>query len=673
MIKIVVTAFLLSSSITIQAQKNTLDPLAANINKSIAPSDDFFLYANGGWIKTTPIPASESNWGIGKMVQEEIYSRLLFINERAAKTAAPFGSTEQKIGDFWKAAMDTNAINKAGLSVLKSHLKKIENLQSSAELTAIAANFHIDGINCFFDDEATQDDKNSAQIIYRITQGGLGLPNREYYFKTDERTIKIRAAYKKYMLLSFMQLGMSNAFATKCTDDVYELEKRLASASRKLEDLRDPYTNYNKMTITQLNEVCNTFYWNDYAKKIGIENVLDSIVVGQPEFMAALGNEIKNTELSVWKNYLRFHLLLSYSSYLDNTTYLNGFNFRKLLTGAKEPRPRWKRMLDSEQAAMGELLGQLFAREYFNEQTKERYSNLVEAVRTAYAERIKKLSWMSESSKIKALDKLGKLTKKVGYPDKWKNFSSLEITADSYLRNMISANIFKHYYNIKKLGKPVDRDEWIMTPQTYNAYYNVSNNEIVLPAGIFAVPGIKDEALDDAFVYGYAATTIGHELTHGFDDKGRKYDAAGNLSDWWTKEDAEAFNERAQLIIKQFNEFVPVDTIHVNGYATQEENIADLGGLLIGLEAFKKTDQYKEGKLIAGLTPLQRYFLGYAYGRLFQGKKELLARQLITNTRAPYKERVNGPLVNVSEFYEAFGVKKGDKMYREKNKRVSIW
>jgi putative endopeptidase len=323
---------------------------------------------------------------------------------------------------------------------------------------------------------------------------------------------------------------------------------------------------------------------------------------------------------------------------------------------------------------MGELLGQLFAKEYFNATAKERYTQLVELIRTAYAERIKKLDWMSDATRAKALDKLSKVTSKVGYPDKWKDFSMLEISANSYLRNIVNANIFWHYYNIKKLGKPVDRNEWEMTPQTYNAYYNPSNNEIVLPAGIFAVPGMKDADLDDAFVFGYAgASTIGHEITHGFDDQGRQYDAVGNLQDWWTKEDGESFTQRAKSIIQQFNEFVPVDTLHVNGEATQGENIADLGGLLIGLDAFKQTQQYKEGKLIGGLTPLQRYFLGYAYGWMYQEKKERLANQVMTDVHAPAKERVNGPMVNIEEFYEAFGIKKGDKMYRPENKRVKIW
>lgn len=281
---------------------------------------------------------------------------------------------------------------------------------------------------------------------------------------------------------------------------------------------------------------------------------------------------------------------------------------------------------------------------------------------------------MSDETKAKALEKLSKVSKKVGYPDKWKDFSSLKIDRKSYLNNKINANIFWHYYQINKLNKPVDRTEWDMTPQTYNAYYNPSNNEIVLPAGIFAVPGVRDEDLDDAFVYGYAAaSTIGHEITHGFDDQGRQYDAKGNLSDWWTKKDGDEFKTRAKSIVEQFNEFMPVDAMHVNGEATQGENIADLGGLLLGLDAFKKTAQYKEGKLIGGLTPLQRYFLGYAYGWMYQIKKENLASRLMTDVHAPAKERVNGPVVNVKEFYDAFGVKPGDKMWRDESKRVNIW
>ena len=323
---------------------------------------------------------------------------------------------------------------------------------------------------------------------------------------------------------------------------------------------------------------------------------------------------------------------------------------------------------------MGEALGQLFVKEYFNETAKKRYIDMVEAIRDAYKERINKLSWMSDSTKQKALAKLSKITKKVGYPDKWKDFSALKIDKGPYALNIQRARKWWHNYNINKLGKPVDRTEWEMTPQTYNAYYNPSNNEIVLPAGIFAVPGYKDEDLDDALVYGYAAaSTIGHEITHGFDDQGRQYDPEGNLTNWWSTADSTEFSNRAKMIINQFSEFNPVDTFHINGNATQGENIADLGGMLLGLDAFKKTEAYKKNEKIGGLTSVQRYFLGYALGWMYEERKERMASQVMTDVHAPVKERVNGPVVNIPEFYEAFGIKPGDKMYRPDSLRVSIW
>lgn len=666
-----IAILIFAGSLTAQVKQ---DFLSANIDKDTSPSVDFFQYANGGWIKKTPIPASESSWGVGNLVQEEIYNRILKINKDAANAKAAAGSATQKIGDFWFAGMDTASIDKKGLSPLKKYFTEIDELKSYQELTKIAAEFHMIGVNCFFRDAIGQDDKDSETIVYQVRQGGLGLPNREYYFKTDDRTAKIREAYKEYIITSLMQIGMSRPDAEQSMKEIYDLEVKLATASRKLEDLRDPYKNYNKMSLDQLTGKSINFDWKAYTEAFGIDKMPDYVLVGQPEFFEAFGNEVKNTPLPVWKNYLKFHVIQSFADYLDNTTYMNAFNYGKNFSGASTPRERWKRVLDTEEDSMGELLGQLFAKEYFNEKAKQRYSDLVEAIRTAYADRIKNLSWMSDETKAKALEKLSKVTKKVGYPDKWKDFSSLKIDRKSYLDNKINSNLFWHRYNINKLNKPVDRTEWDITPQTYNAYYNPSNNEIVLPAGIFAVPGVKDEDLDDAFVYGYAAaSTIGHEITHGFDDQGRQYDAKGNLTDWWTKKDADEFKDRAKAIIEEFNEFVPVDNIHVNGEATQGENIADLGGMLLGLDAFKKTTQYKEGKAIGGLTPLQRYFLGYAYGWLSQTKKERLAARLMTDVHAPAKERVNGPVVNVKEFYEAFGVKPGDKMWRDESKRVSIW
>ena len=649
------------------------DLLAANIDSTVKPGDDFFEYANGGWIKKTPMPESESGWGIGNLVQDEIYSRLKKINEEAIAAKNEAGTINQKIGDFWQTAMDTVALDKAGISPLKADLDKINNIKSPNDIVTVAADFHPKGVNCLFADYVAQDDKNSEMMAYKLDQGGLGMPNREYYFKTDERTVKVQMAYKEYLSKTFKQLGADDATAQKNTAALYALETKLAKASRKLEDLRDPYKNYNKMDLAGINKLTANINWNEFTKNVGITKI-DSVIVGQPEFYAALSNELKVSSLDDWKNYLRIRLVQSYSGLMDKASFDNFFEYRKSLSGAKEPRPRWKRVLDAEEGAIGEALGQLFVKEYFNETAKKRYTDMVEAIRDAYKERITKLTWMSDSTKQKAFSKLAKITKKVGYPDKWKDFSALKIDRSSFVANMQRANQWWYNYNINKLGKPVDRTEWDMTPQTYNAYYNPSNNEIVLPAGIFAVPGYKDEELDDALVYGYAAaSTIGHEITHGFDDQGRQYDEAGNLKNWWNKKDEEEFNTRAKAIINQFSEFNPVDTLHINGNATQGENIADLGGMLLGLDAFKKTAAYKKNEKIAGFTPLQRYFLGYALGWMYEERKERLASQVMTDVHAPAKERVNGPVVNIPELYEAFGIKKGDKMYRADSLRVNIW
>ncbi len=649
------------------------DILASNIDSTIKPGDDFFMYANGGWMKNNPIPGAESAWGIGNLVMEENYSRLKKINDDAVAAKAAEGTVSQKIGDFWQSAMDTVAIDKAGLEPLKPLFDKITAAQNPNELVTLAADLKRKGVDCFFTDYIAQDDMNSESMAFMLRQGGLGMPNRDYYFNTDDRTVKIRAAYKEYMLKNFKQLGNDDAAAQKNTEAVYKLEEKLAKASRQLAALRDPYKNYNKMGIAGLSKIAGNINWAAFFNNYHI-NKLDTVIVGQPEFYTALSNELKATPLEDWKNYLRTHTIQSFAPYLDNTTFTNHFTFRKTLTGATEARPRWKRVLDAEENAMGEALGQLFVKEYFNETAKKRYSDLVEAIRSAFKDRIAKLSWMSDSTKQKAYAKLASMTKKVGYPDKWKDFSALKIDKGPFVLNVQRANEWWNNYYINKLGKPVDRTEWEMTPQTYNAYYNPSNNEIVLPAGMFSVPGMKDEEIDDAFVYGYAAaSTIGHEITHGFDDQGRQYDAKGNLTDWWTKKDGEEFSSRAKSIIQQFNEMIPVDSLHINGEATQGENIADLGGVLLGIDAYKKTESYRKNEKLHGLTPMQRYFLGYAYSWMYQARKERLSNQVMTDVHSPAKERVNGPVVNIPEFYEAFGVKASDKMYRADSVRVNIW
>ena len=649
------------------------DILAENIDTTINPADDFFAYANGFWLKHNPIPGDETSWGIGQLVNEEIYSRKLKINEAAAAKNGAKG-IDQQIGDFWKAAMDTVAIENQGFAPLKEELATIQNAKDLPSLLLQAAKMHTYGVGVFFGEGVSQDAKNSEVMSYQLWQGGIGLPSRDYFFNTDAKSINIKTAYVPYIQSLFKLMGYEESKAFKMANAIFSFEEALAKNSRKLEALRDPYANYNKMSIAELSKKTDVLNWKQLITTIGLKNV-DTIIVGQPEFLIALNSLLKSTELQTLKDYMSFHLVNDYASYLS-TAFVNAkFDFYgKTIRGAKAQRPRWKRVLDAEEGAMGEALGQLFAKEYFNETAKKRYEDMVENVRDAYKARIEKLTWMTDSTKQKALSKLSAITKKVGYPEKWKDFSSLQIDASSFALNMMRSNAWWNAYSLSKYGKPVDRTEWDMTPQTYNAYYNPSNNEIVLPAGIFTVPGFRDEELDDALVYGYAAaSTIGHEITHGFDDEGRQFDAKGNLKNWWSTADEEQFTKRAQNLVNQFSNMIAVDTMHINGKQTLGENLADLGGLLIGLDAFKLTAAYKAGKTISGYTPLQRFFLGYALGWMYSYRDESIASQIVTDVHAPAKQRVNGPMPNIPEFYEAFKVTPKNKLYLADSLRVQLW
>ncbi|WDF78445.1 M13 family metallopeptidase [Mucilaginibacter sp. KACC 22773] len=683
MIKKVTSAVLLSGLTTItllQACKDNTktyadnDPVIKNVDTSVKPGDDFFKYANGTWLKKNPIPGAYAAWGIGNVVQEELRNRMKKINEDALKANAPKGSSTQKIGDFYFSGMDTADIEKRGIEPLNDELKKIDNIKDIKGLIEEFA--HLDGIGVTtpLGTYAGQDSKNSDKIMLQLGQSGIGLPNRDYYFNTDAHSVAIRTDYKlKHLPAIFRLSGLPIDAASVATKQTYALETALAGSSRKLEDLRDPYHNYNKMTLAGLSELAPDIDWKTTFKKMDYKDV-DTVIVGQPEYYRALNKALHDYSIADWKNYLRKNLIVAFGSYLSKPFDQELFRFYEMvLYGSKEQLPRWKRILDLENGVMGEVLGQIFVKEYFPEKTKERYVKLVETMRETFKEHIEKLDWMSAQTKAKAYYKLSKVMPKVGYPDKWKDFSALEIDRGPLALNMMRANNWQHKFNASKLGKPVDRTEWGMTPQTYNAYYNPSNNEIVLPAGIFAIPGFKDENIDDAVIYGYAAaSTIGHEMTHGFDDEGRQFDARGNLKAWWLPQDSVKFTQRAQMLINQFNGYT-IYGLHVNGKATQGENIADLGGIVIGLDAFKKTDQYKEGKPINGFTPLQRYFLGYALGWLGQDRQEALSSQILTNEHAPGFMRVNGPFTDVPEFYEAFGIKKGDKMWLDPDKRVKIW
>ena len=650
------------------------DILYAALDTTVAPGDDFFAYANGTWIKNNPIPASESNMGIGKKVQDEIYARLRQTSIEAADAKATTGSNQQKIGDFWATGMDSVKADKLGATPLKPELDRIAAMKSVAEVPSVVAHEIRLGVTVLIGPRVGQDDKNSDKMALYLRQSGLGLPNRDYYFNTDSRTKNIRAEYLKHIANTFKLLGQNATMAQTNAASVMALETTLAKSSRKLEALRDPYANYHKMPIAQLDKLTPGVSWKSWLGDLG-GNKVDTVIVGQPEFYQTVGELLKTQPLATWQAYLAWHVAREFAPTLSQPFVAENFHFYgTVLRGATAMRPRWKRVLDMQENALGDALGQLFVKEYFKPEAKARYDTLVKNVVASFAEHIQKVDWMSAPTKVVALDKLHKITPKVGYPNKWKDYSALTIDRSSLADNVMRANQWQYNYELNKLGKPVDRTEWGMTPQTYNAYYNGSNNEIVLPAAAFAIPGLLDADADDALVYGYAgASTIGHELTHGFDDEGSQYDAHGNLHEWWSKADRQRFNGRVNGIVKQFNGYTLLDSLHINGKATAGENIADLGGIVIGLDAFKKTKQYKEGQKINGLTPTQRYFLGYALGWQMHVRDESLASQLLTDVHSPAQYRVNGPMADVPAFYEAFGIKPGQKLYRPDSTRVVIW
>ncbi|VBB44721.1 putative metalloendopeptidase [uncultured Paludibacter sp.] len=649
------------------------DPLVADIDSTVRPQDDFFDYANGTWIKKNPIPDEYSSTGVARLVIDDLQNRLKTINEEAVKN--PQNNISKKIAAFWESGMDSAALNSNGIKPIEGLLVQVDKVTDIKGLLALNAELNKKGVGTMFDAGVRQDDKKSDVMSFYLGQGGLGLPDRDYYFNTDEQTTKIRAEYPNHITRMFQLAGATNEEAADYAVKIMGIERELAKTSRKLEALRDPYANYNKFSVSDLKtKLTPEVDWQKWLLEIGVDK-LDSIVVGQPEFFKTFNGMLKTVPIDDWKVYVKWNIISSYASYLSDDFNKENFAFYgQMLNGTKKQQPRWKRVLNNEEGVMGEALGQLFVKEFFNEKAKKRYENLVEEIRSALKERIQKLDWMSAATKEKALSKLAKMTKKVGYPDKWKDFSSMKIKKQSYAENIMAASEWWHNYQISKLGKPVDRNEWDMTPQTYNAYYNPSNNEIVLPAGIFTIPGWRDEDLDDAFVYGYAgASTIGHEMTHGFDDQGRLYDENGNLNDWWTKEDGEKFNKRAEVMVKQFDAYEPIKGMHINGKASLGENIADLGGVLLGWDAFIKTEQYKKGEKINGQTPAERYFLGYAYSWLYNMRQEEAAKRLLTDVHSPAKYRVNGPFPNVDAFYKVYQVKPADKMFIPDTARVRIW
>lgn len=647
------------------------DPLVTNRDTLVNPADDFFKYANGGWFKKNPIPSTEQSNGIFRTIADTINNQIKQICEKSAlDESAQVGSNKQKIGDFYASGMDSIAINKAGISPLKSEFAKIDAIKDIPTLVTSIAHLHTIGASPAFSFYIGQDDKISTKYALFLGQGGLGLGNRDYYFNTDDQTIKIRTEYVKHLQAMLKLIGQNEAGATS----IMKLETDLAKASRKLEDLRDPIKNYNKMTVASLGKITSNINWNSIFPVLGVAKA-DSVIVGQPEFYKALNTFVKSYSIDDWKTYLKWDLVNSYAPYLNSTIEKQNFKFYStVMNGVAKQKPRWKRVVGQTDGYLGELIGQVYVAEYLPKGSKEKLLEIGNNIRDVYADHIKKLDWMSAATKVKALNKLSKIVMKVGYPDKWKDMSSMKIDRKSYCGNVIQANIWGYKDMVNKYGKPVDRTEWSMQPQTYNAYYNPSNNEIVVPACNIIVPGFEGRMPDDAILYGIiGGSTFGHEITHGFDDQGSQYDENGNLNNWWTPEDLKKFQAKTKLIVSQFNKYTVLGNKHINGEATQGENIADLGGVVMGYEAFKKTAQYKNKEKISNLTPDQRFFLAYGYAWMVNIKDEALASQIMTDVHAPAQFRINGPLSNIPEFYKAFNVKPGNKMYQPDSLRVVIW
>lgn len=650
------------------------DFLLSTIDPSVSPADDFFQYANGAWLRRNPIPPSEAGWGIGNAVQEEVYARLRKVNESAAAADAPAGSDLRRVGDFWRTAMDEELAERMGIRPLRPELDRINAIRDLPQALDAAFDLAPLGVEAFLGWSVAQDERHSDTMSVHVAQGGLGLPERDFYFNPEPGVASIRREYVAHVARMLRLLGRDEAGAGRAAEAVMAFETELARASRPLEDLRDPQRNYNPMPPAEFTARHTPSI--DWARRLGASGLRPAqVVVGQPEYFDALEPLLRRTPVPVLQDYLRFHLVSAYAPALSRAFDDEDFRFHgRVLSGQKEQRPRWKRVLDAEDAAMGMITGRLFVREYFPAATKRRYAALVEAIRDAYGDRIRRLEWMTPATREKALAKLRAVKTKVGYPDRWKDCSALRVGRSSHCENLKLAARWRFDDMVSKFGRPVDRSEWSMTPQTYNAYYNPPNNEIVLPAAIFAIPGMADADIDDAVVYGYVgATTIGHEITHGFDDEGRQFDARGDMRDWWTESDAAEFGRRAERLVRQFGAYEPLPGVRINGKASLGENIADLGGIALGLDAFRHTRQYREGKPINGLTPLQRYFVGYAIGWLHQTTEESLRRHLLSDVHAPSKWRVLGPVANLPEFFEAFGVRPGQPMWRAEEDRVKIW
>src|SRR6266699_3902945 len=652
-----------------------LDP--KNMDTAVTPQDDFYLYANGGWLKRNPVPPEYARWGSFSELEEKNNEALHKIAEKTANTHADANAAPevQKVGDYYASGMDEKTIEAARTKPLEDELKRIDAIKDRADLLNAIARLHTIGVDAFFEFGSGQDAKDSTREISQAVQGGLGLPDRDYYTKTDEASKKLRDQYLAHVAKMLTLVGEP---AEKAADDakkIMALETSLATASRTRVELRDPQKNYNKMTQKDLQAVTPDWNWADYFKGINLVEPGD-INVHQPEFFKAANAAFTKTSIDDWKTYLRWHLIDATAAELSNDFVNEDFNFKEgVLRGTKQIKPRWKRVVLSTDGAIGEALGKLYVADYFPPEAKARALELVNNLKEALSDRIKTLEWMDEPTKQQALKKLAAFTVKIGYPDKWRDYSLLKIDRGPFVLNAIRAENFEVNRELKKIGKPVDRTEWGMTPPTVNAYYNPNMNEIVFPAGILQPPFFYANA-DDAINYGGIGAVIGHEMTHGFDDQGRQYDEVGNLRDWWSPDSAAKFKERSQAIVTQYSEYEPLPGLHINGELTQGENIADLGGVKLAYAALQKAldkNPQEREKKIDGLTPEQRFFLSFATIWKSKQRDEDLKLRLNTDPHSPARYRVDGPFSNLPEFQKAFNIPDGSPMVQSADKRVKIW
>jgi putative endopeptidase len=638
-----------------------------SIDTSVDPCTDFFTYACGGWLKKNPIPPDKTSWGAVAKLSDDNKVLLREILEEAATGGPDREPVKQKIGDYYAACMDEKAIETAGTNPLKDGLARVDRMRSKRDIARIAAS--MPGLNVPFNFQSDQDYKSSSQVIAEVDQGGLALPDRDYYLKTDAKSVELRQAYVAHVQKMFELLGDAPGVAATEAQTVLRIETALANGSLTQVERRDPKLLYHKMTFHDLEALSPSFRWKKYFSLAG-QPGLQSLNVTAPDFFKTMDATLKKENLASWKAYLRWQLLNANASYLSSAFVDADFDFfGKTLTGAQELQPRWKRCVNYADNDLGEALGQAYVQRAFPPEAKQRAQKLVRQIEEAMQQDIDGLPWMSPATKQQAMEKLHTLANKIGYPDKWRDYSALSIARDDYMGNVLRARVFEFNRRIAKIGKPLDRGEWDMTPPTVNAYYNPQVNDINFPAGILQPP-FFDPTADDAPNYGDTGATIGHELTHGFDDEGRQFDAQGNLRDWWTAEDGKQFDERASCISDQYSQYVAVDDIKINGQLTMGENVADLGGMMLAYMAWKTETRGRKLDSIDGFTPEQRFFIGFGQSWCADTRDEAKRMYATIDPHSPDKYRANGVVSNTPEFQQAFQCKAGSAMVREKRCRV---